>query len=391
MHHIILRLPFGITIKSYGLMLMLGFFAATWWATYRAKKVKADVDAILNMGFIGLIAGVVGARLLFVIQFWDRFAAEPNPLLAALNITSGGLVFYGGFLLAMVCVVAYLRWKNYSLRLYFDILAPSLMLGLAFGRMGCFLNGCCWGAPTEKVPWAMRFPYGSPPFLQHWQRSLIDVPQQLLVSWPGGITTPISRDHIGLPARYLQKPLREYRQARDALKEAKASGADAEAIKLLEERFQRARQALQKHKQRLADLYYVLKTYDMTPSEVDALAAKHTSLPVHPTQLYSLVNAALIGLLLHAIFMRRKQQGIVFALLLIFYPISRFILEMIRGDNPLDARIGPFAVTMSQMISFWTLVAGVVLLIVLYRLPAASPRAVPYVPPTPQPAGEANS
>jgi len=79
--------------------------------------------------------------------------------------------------------------------------------------------------------------------------------------------------------------------------------------------------------------------------------------------------------------MRRRRHGIVFALLFIFYPISRFVLELIRGDNPLDAHIGPWAVTISQAVSFWALLFGIACLVIIHLLPPASPRAVPYRPP----------
>jgi len=292
MHHILLRLPYGITIKSYGFMVMLGFLSAIWWAAYRAKKVKADPDAILDIGFISLLAGVVGARLFYVIQFWDeKFADQPHPLLAALNITAGGLVFYGGFFLAFACITLYLLVKRYSFRLYFDIMAPSVMLGLAFGRIGCFLNGCCWGAPTEKVPWAVTFPFASPPFLQHWQECLIDVPQQLLFTGPGGMTMPLSRDHIGLPAKYLQKPFKRLQDAREALKQAEKGGADKETLKQLQAELKKAENAVTKHVASLADLYYIRAHYGLTPSEIDALASNYRSLPVHPTQIYSSISS----------------------------------------------------------------------------------------------------
>jgi phosphatidylglycerol:prolipoprotein diacylglycerol transferase len=405
MHPVLLNLPFGISVKSYGLMMMLGFFAATWWAMYRANKVKADPDVILNLGFVALISGIVGARLFYVLQFWEKdFAHQPNPLLAALNVTAGGLVFYGGFLLAVLAALVYLIWARHSIRLYLDILAPSLMVGLAFGRMGCFLNGCCWGAPTEKVqcssvlyrsiyalagapqdrlPWAVRFPFGweSTPFMSHWEKGLLNVPVQLLYHPQGyALPVPIQREHIGMSAETLQGPQQKVDKAKEALEQARKSNASAETIAALQNDVTAAKSRADEQRKEYADLAYAYEHYGLTPSDVTALASHYTSLPVHPTQLYAVIDALLIAALLHAIFMRRRQQGMCFGLLFIFYGIGRFIEEMIRGDNPTDWHLAGMDVTMSQAISIYTFLFAVVYLIVLYRLPATPPAALRTVP-----------
>jgi phosphatidylglycerol:prolipoprotein diacylglycerol transferase len=389
MHPVILELPFGISIKAYGLMMMLGFFAATWWAMYRAQKVKADADVILNLGFISLVSGIVGARLLYVVQFWEKdFANQPNPLAAALNVTSGGLVFYGGFLLAVICALVYLAWAKHSIRLYLDILAPSLMIGLAFGRMGCFLNGCCWGAPTQKVPWAMSFPFGweSTPFMEHWQKGMLNVPEQLLYKMPTyPLPVPIHREHIGISASELQAPQQKLEQAQQALEQARKNKAAPAPIASLEKEVEAAKSAAEKHRKEYYDLAYAYERYGLTPSDVAALAEHHRSLPVHPTQLYAIIDAVLIALLLHLVFMWRRQQGMVFGLLFILYAFGRYFEEMIRGDNPATWHLlGMGNFTMSQVISVYTLVFAIVYLVILYRLPATPATAVRVIPAEPQ-------
>lgn len=385
MHPVILELPFGISIKAYGLMMMLGFFASTWWAMRRAQKVKADPDVILNLGFVSLISGIVGARLLYVVQFWEKdFAHQPNPLMAALNVTSGGLVFYGGFLLAVICALVYLTWAKHSVRLYLDILAPSLMIGLAFGRMGCFLNGCCWGAPTQKVPWAMSFPFGweSTPFMMHWQNGMLNVPQQLLYKMPTyPVPVPIHREHIGISATALQAPQKKLEQAQQALEEARKNKASPDTIASLTEEVNIAKDAAAKHRTKYYDLAYAYERYGLTPSDIATLAQHHKSLPVHPTQLYAVIDAILIAVVLHLVFMRRRQQGMVFGLLFILYAIGRYIEELIRGDNPANwSVLGMGEFTMSQVISIYSLVFAAVYLLILYRLPATPPTAVRTVP-----------
>ena len=157
----------GWSIKSYGFMLMCGFLVSIYLAMRRAGRVKADPDLVLNLGFVSLVCGVVGARIFYVAHYWKTaFAWKENPLLEALNITAGGLEYYGGLIAAIVGSLLYVRFlaryravgddpagparRRPSLRLYLDIIAPAAMLGLAFGRAGCFLNGCCWGGLCVK-------------------------------------------------------------------------------------------------------------------------------------------------------------------------------------------------------------------------------------------------
>ena len=99
------------SIKSYGFMMMCGFLIAIWFAMRRAMRVKADPDMILNIGFVSLLCGVGGARLFFVIHYWEsNFATAANPLWEALKITSGGLEYYGGLVGAILGGVLYLRF-----------------------------------------------------------------------------------------------------------------------------------------------------------------------------------------------------------------------------------------------------------------------------------------
>src|SRR5262245_52820514 len=135
-------------IKSYGVMMMIAFLTGIWLACRRAERSRANPDVILNMGFIALICGIVGARAMYVIHYWDtHFANQPNPWWAAFDIRAGGLEFLGGPILVVPALWIYLRYvARVSTRWYLDMAAPALPWGLAITRIGCFLNGCCWGA-----------------------------------------------------------------------------------------------------------------------------------------------------------------------------------------------------------------------------------------------------
>jgi phosphatidylglycerol:prolipoprotein diacylglycerol transferase len=103
-----------------------------------------------------LLGSIVGARVMFVATYWrDEFAGKP--LWEIFMIQRGGLVFYGGLIGAALSVIGYARLKHLPLWKLADILAPSVALGSVFGRIGCLLNGCCFGRACD-LPWAIRFP-----------------------------------------------------------------------------------------------------------------------------------------------------------------------------------------------------------------------------------------
>lgn len=136
-----------LAIKSYGVMLMLGFLFGLWLALARARKEKVSTNVIWDFWVYALIGGIVGSRLLYVLEFPSQFKGR---LLDIFRVWEGGLSFYGGFALAILATWVMLRVRKVSgLKLY-DIMAIGLALGLAFGKIGCFLNGCCFGKPTDS-------------------------------------------------------------------------------------------------------------------------------------------------------------------------------------------------------------------------------------------------
>ena len=124
----------------------------------RASRRWARTDHITNVALCSL--RVSSGRIFYVVHHYNLFAGDFKSVFRV----AGGLEFLGGVLMAIGVVFVYVLANRLPLRRYFDILAIGLMLGLSFGRIGCFLNGCCFGKPTD-VAWAVRFPYGSPPYL----------------------------------------------------------------------------------------------------------------------------------------------------------------------------------------------------------------------------------
>jgi phosphatidylglycerol:prolipoprotein diacylglycerol transferase len=257
MRQVLFTIPtyfFGdVKVFGYGAMLVLAFLGSTSLATWRARREKLDPDVILDMAFWIFFMGLVGARLFYCIQYWGRGI---DSILDVVQYWKGGIVYYGGILGGMIAFFVYRHYRPFPLRPYLDALAPSIMVGTLFGRLGCFLNGCCYG-DLCNLPWAVSFPRFSPP----WERQY----------------------NLGLIA---------------------------------------------------PDAFH--------------------SLPLHPTQLYSALDAGILLILLSAYFPLRRRDGEVMGLLMITYPITRFLIEYLRNDE------GSFfaGLTISQNISIILLCCG---------------------------------
>jgi phosphatidylglycerol:prolipoprotein diacylglycerol transferase len=141
-------------------MVALGFLAGLWTASRRSLREGIAAEKILDLGPWLIIGAIAGARLLFVLTFWrEEFAGKP--LLEIFAVWRGGLVYYGGLIGASLACVFYARLKQLPLWKLADILAPSIALGHVFGRLGCLLNGCCYGKACN-LPWAIHFPADNP-------------------------------------------------------------------------------------------------------------------------------------------------------------------------------------------------------------------------------------
>ncbi|HXT12812.1 MAG TPA: prolipoprotein diacylglyceryl transferase [Candidatus Angelobacter sp.] len=148
-----------LTIHSYGVMMALAFIAGLWTASRRGVHDGIAPDKIFDIGPWIVGGTILGARVLYVTTYWhDSFAGRPWWSMFA--IWEGGLVFYGGLIGASLAAILYARVKKISIWKLADVLAPSIALGYVFGRIGCFLNGCCYGRACS-LPWAVTYPVGN--------------------------------------------------------------------------------------------------------------------------------------------------------------------------------------------------------------------------------------
>jgi len=266
MRQVLFTIPIlgGVKVFGYGAMLVVAFVTSTALACWRARREKLDPEAVLDMAFWLFAGGLLGGRLFYCYQYWGRGI---DSVLEIFQYWKGGLVFYGGIFGGFLAFLIYCKRWGLPVRPYMDALTPSIAVGTLFGRLGCFLNGCCYGDVCH-LPWAVSFPQESP-------------------AW-------VSETRLG-----------------------------------------------------------------MIPPN-----ALH-SLPLHPTQVYSALDAFVLLILLTAYYPLRRRDGEVFGVLLLTYPITRFLIEFLRNDEP----IFQFGLTISQNISLGLLIVCAAYWLWLSRFP----------------------
>lgn len=251
-------------IHCFGVLMALGFLAGLLNWTWLGRKEGRTFNDCSDLLFWIMVAGVLGARGAYVLSELESFLAEPATIV---RIDQGGLVFYGGLLGALLAIVIFARTHREPVWSLLDFVVTSVPLAHAFGRIGCFLNGCCFG--TLSNAWcAVRYPAGSAAWWAHVQNSWIQI--------------------VGPESRV-------------------------------------------------------------------------PSLPVHPVQLYEAAfNLAVYGLLL-SIYKRRRHSGVVAGAYLVAYPVGRFCLEFLRGDERLLR--GATHLSAAQFTSIGLFLIGCVLLV----------------------------
>jgi phosphatidylglycerol:prolipoprotein diacylglycerol transferase len=330
MHPKILEIPFiHLTLGSFGPMMVIGFLAAVTLIRRLSRDITPDPQLITNAALYSLITGVVGARLFYVVHHFDQFQGQGAISLFA--VWKGGLELLGGVIPAIVVIFLYARYHKLPVRQYFDILAIGLMLALVFGRIGCFLNGCCFGKPAN-LPWAVRFPYGSfayrsqvePDTRRNRPQSYVELPEDFFTYGYSGNTA----------VRILQS----YEKLTSGQKE-------------------------------------MLRETD-----------RQRSLAVHPTQLYESAGGAVLCVVLYLLWRRvrnarqeRQPQahrgdgpaagriltrpGCIFSLMFVLYGILRFFIELLRDDNPFEFD----GLTISQIISIGLILTGAILMAIFQK------------------------
>lgn len=397
--------PEGLPIRSYGVMMLVAVLAAIALAVHRGRQRGWDAEMIYSMAFWLFVPGIVGARVFYVIEYWSRdFAPAFDAGIAAgigsvVNVTRGGLVVFGSLIGAVIGLVAFALVRRLPLPALCDLVVPSFALGQALGRIGCLLNGCCFGGECE-LPWAVTFPLDSPPYLAQLDRGL---QFGLLLSeedsasvgntvWGGcgcRVCTQqrkqVAEQEIVLPNQGLEAnapiaaaPVQPGERARKAEVVENDAAAVGLKVQWIDAHSPLARQGIAAGDRLLAINGRPLPTADAAadvfrfvainprplefafagkpPVVIEPLPLPERSRPVHPAQLYSAIDALLLCLLLLAVEPYLKYDGQLFALGLGFHAISRFLLEIIRID---ESAVFGTGLSISQNISLGMLLVAV--------------------------------
>ena len=309
----------GLPIRGYGAMLLLAVLLGVSTAAHRAQQVGNEPDRIYSLAFWMFVSGIAGARLFYVIQNWSSFP-QGNPLatlIEVLKFMEGGLVVYGSLIGAVLAFVVFARRYQLSLWELADLVAPSLVLGLAVGRIGCLLNGCCYGGICDEGSPRITFP----------QQAVAADPQfsppyhhQLAFGQIHGLRLAASEADRGWV-------IAEVVPGSAAARAGVVAGMHVRAVNGIEDRNE-TKQLLGAATRQLR-----LTTSTGETVEVPLQVLPPRSLPVHPAQIYATINAFLIFLVAWFFFPFRRRQGEVFGLVLTVYPVTRILLEWVRVDE----------------------------------------------------------
>jgi phosphatidylglycerol:prolipoprotein diacylglycerol transferase len=348
-------MPGGVPIRSYGLLMLLGVALGIAISIRRGLEGGLALDDMLGLCLWMIPGGAIGGLLFYVIEYWNDRIREPTlwgTLKNALAFTEGGLVVYGAFIGVMAAFVLYVRRYKLPALALADLAAPALLIGLAFGRVGCLMNGCCYGGETN-LPWAITFPRQnspttpSPPYADqagagrfHGFR-LADKPSD-----GGGVVV----EHVDAGSLAAAAGLRDGDRI-TAINGKSVASADEAHVQLFGA---------------LRDAKSLALTTPDGVRNLEPLAAPPRSLPVHPTQVYSAIDAGLLAWVLWSYYPFRRRDGEVMALMVILHPISRFLLEDIRVD---ESAVWGTGLSISQNLSVAFLASGVAMWLWLQRKP----------------------
>jgi phosphatidylglycerol:prolipoprotein diacylglycerol transferase len=169
---------FGLTVHGYGLMIGLGVVASLMISWRRARKKGVSEDTVSTMTILAVVIGFLGGKVFYLLTHWSYFMADPLG-----SLGSEGFVVYGGILFGFAACWLYARRKGDRFLPWSDLLLPGVAVAQGFGRVGCFLAGCCYGAPTDSCI-GVTFPAGSfaPAGVPLWPTQLISAAGDLLLA-----------------------------------------------------------------------------------------------------------------------------------------------------------------------------------------------------------------
>jgi phosphatidylglycerol:prolipoprotein diacylglycerol transferase len=373
MQQILVRIPWiNVPIFGFGAMLFVAFLTCTWVAGRRARREGIAPERIQDLAIWLFVGGLLGARTLFLL-----IDAKPRPagvldfLWQLPRIWDGGIILYGSLVGGFLGYIAYYwvsfhRYRIPTLRLT-DILVPSLALGIAFGRLGCLLNGCCYGqvACADCVVYPVHFPLSAPPRFA-MTRAGYQTAAGFTYATPedpsaktvkvGLVEKDSAADRAGLkPGDLIEK----------ADGETLAGVPDETPTERLSyhmtEGWERGRNVL------------TLSVLDPDGKNPHDLTFAPRTLGLHPTQLYETVSMFLLFLVLVALDPVRQREGLMTAVAMMGYSVHRGLNELLRADTRPDV--------FERLFSYFLFAAGAALAVYVLTRGRKVQASVPEAPP----------
>jgi phosphatidylglycerol:prolipoprotein diacylglycerol transferase len=322
------------------MMLFLAYVFCTWLASWLAKKEGIAPQRIYDLGVWLFICGILGARVTFMIQY-----GVPWTISNFISLWDGGIIFYGSAIGGLIGYAgAYffiLRKHNISTRKMADIIAPCAALGLCLGRIGCLLNGCCYGHVACADCWAIHFPLPAYPRYQLVEQGL---------QTAAGFTTSGSGDRVALVEPGSPAAQAGLRDGDEILGIDGKKGVNLNTALGMPSGWPRGKNDL------------ILNVRHADGKEADIGPFVPRTIGLHPTQIYESISMGILAMLLLAFFPYRRRTGEVMVLFMLCYAVHRFLNEMLRNDTQPVA----LDMTLSQNVSIIVFVAGVALWIALW-------------------------
>jgi phosphatidylglycerol---prolipoprotein diacylglyceryl transferase len=358
MCQVLFTIPFfywSLPVPGYGVMLLCAFVGCLLLARRLGKKAGIEPVIFSDLAYWLFITGIIGARITFVIQYWDQFKhwTGLELLYHIVAVWDGGLVFYGSAFGGLLGY--YLIDRHYQKKFPFDrwkmidVIAPCVALGLCLGRIGCFLNGCCYGnlacPDCPEIP--VVFPLSSAARSPMVDRG---------VQTTAGFT--VERDHQRVVAWIEPGSGAE----RAGLKKGdEIVAVNDQSILTTDGRAFAFHDAFRGNWPRgKNDLTLTVRRGD---HDVEIGPFTHGTVPLHATQIYESISMILLVFLLVSIHPFNKVDGLLMVIFMVGYAVHRFLNESLRNDTDPVA----FGMTLSQNISILLLTGAAVLGFFVWR------------------------
>jgi phosphatidylglycerol:prolipoprotein diacylglycerol transferase len=341
--------PFGLPLYGYGFMLFLAFFGCLWLAMRLARREGMATTFFQDLTLWLFIGGILGARIAYVIHYWHTFQGNLDQVH---KFWDGGLIFYGSIPGALLAY-AFFYWKelrqhrvsNWKM---LDVVAPCLALGLCLGRLGCLLNGCCYGNVACAECASVTYPLPSTP--------RYDMVARGYQTPAGFVTDRFARvvavePHSAAASAGLEPG--------DTVVAAGPPGqvkpvADYPALAGVFLPWRRGENVLQ----------LTITAADGTERTLPSFVPRGIGL--HPTQVYESISMVLLLFLLLSYYPYKTHDGALMVVFMVGYGVHRFLNEMLRTDTEIVA----FGMTLSQNVSIFVLLAAAALAYFVWRRPA---------------------